>query len=644
VAGGFALAAALACALSCERREGGTNATPPLLDATARRESAVPAAEALECGRCHAAELAAWRGSTHAQANRLVDSALDRVAFAGDDARRTIGGTRVRWRDGAPEFVVRGADGTTRTHRAEAVIGVAPLRQYLVPFPGGRWQPIEPAFDPQRREWFAAAMPPRAPTDWGHWSNRGANWNSQCAVCHVTGFHKGWDERTDTYRTTWRAMGVTCTACHGEMREHARRGGPAPARERVPVARADEACAACHARRETITETFRPGASFHDHFRLTLPDASAAYHPDGQVRAESFEYGAFQMSRMAEAGVGCTDCHDPHSGRLRASTDGNALCLSCHGAAPKLGAPHIDPVAHGRHPPGSAGNRCVACHMPEATFMGRDRRHDHSFSSPDPRLAAEVGVPDACATCHADRDPAWRIARAEEWYGPSAARPRSRRARVVARARNLSPAALAPLLGAGRAEKNPIWRAALTSLLSPWSHRPDVAAALRRATRDPHPAVRAAALRALHEAGGETAVAAARSLATDSSRLVRVDAAWVLAHEGETSGGAYEELARYVALESDQPPGALRRGQLHWLAGEHREAERWLRRAAAWDPGAATPPRFIGMFLLERGDTAAAETAFARARARAARAGQGSFGAPMGGPHTGMPTPGLDGR
>ena len=34
---------------------------------------------------------------------------------------------------------------------------------------------------------------------------------------------------------------------------------------------------------------------------------------------------------MYHAGVVCSDCHDPHSAKLRA--DGNALCGQCHMAA-----------------------------------------------------------------------------------------------------------------------------------------------------------------------------------------------------------------------------------------------------------------------------------------------------------------------
>ena len=49
--------------------------------------------------------------------------------------------------------------------------------------------------------------------------------------------------------------------------------------------------------------------------------------------------------------------------------------------------------------------QCRACHMIERTYMGIDRRSDHSFRVPRPDLAA-TGSPDACTDCHADRRPA----------------------------------------------------------------------------------------------------------------------------------------------------------------------------------------------------------------------------------------------
>ena len=52
------------------------------------------------------------------------------------------------------------------------------------------------------------------------------------------------------------------------------------------------------------------------------------YFVDGQIRDEVFEIGSFLQSKMAAHGVPCTNCHEPHTAKLKA--EGNALCTQCH--------------------------------------------------------------------------------------------------------------------------------------------------------------------------------------------------------------------------------------------------------------------------------------------------------------------------
>lgn len=94
------------------------------------------------------------------------------------------------------------------------------------------------------------------------------------------------------------------------------------------------------------------------------------YHADGQIDGEVYEYGSFLQSRMHHAGVTCSDCHDPHSAKLRA--DGNALCAQCHMPA------KFDVAEHHHPPPGSAGAQCVNCHMPTKTYMVVDVQREEN--------------------------------------------------------------------------------------------------------------------------------------------------------------------------------------------------------------------------------------------------------------------------
>ena len=156
-----------------------------------------------------------------------------------------------------------------------------------------------------------------------------------------------------------------------------------------------EACAPCHSRRADLGGDH---ARYHDRYRLAALD-ELLYFDDGQIEDEVYVYGSFLQSKMHAAGVVCTDCHDAHSGDLRA--EGNALCARCHRADV------YDEPTHHFHDPGTEGSLCTDCHMPERTYMVIDDRADHRFGLPRPALSAAVGAPDACTGCHQGKSPEW---------------------------------------------------------------------------------------------------------------------------------------------------------------------------------------------------------------------------------------------
>ncbi len=168
-----------------------------------------------------------------------------------------------------------------------------------------------------------------------------------------------------------------------------------------------ETCARCHARRGQFTDDGVHGEPFADSFRLALLD-DGLYWADGQQRDEVYNHGSFLQSRMFEQGVTCSDCHEPHSLKLRAP--GNAVCAQCH--APEK----FDSPAHHHHPVGSKGAECAACHMPTETYMVIDPRHDHSMRIPRPDLSVKLGTPNACNKCHTDKKPEWAAQAVQAWY------------------------------------------------------------------------------------------------------------------------------------------------------------------------------------------------------------------------------------
>jgi tetratricopeptide (TPR) repeat protein len=593
------------------------------------------------CASCHASEDAAWRRSQHHAAMQPATAESVLGDFGG--AKFTESGVTSMFftRDAKPFVHTDGPDGKLADFEIRYTIGVAPLQQYLIELPGGRLQALGIAWDARPKEsggqrWFHLYARHRiAAGDPLHWTGIEQNWNYQCADCHATNLQKNYDAATRTYHTTRSDLGVGCEACHGPGSGHAadpsqtlpvaldeRRGvvwkieptrGIADRSTPLTSHREVEACAQCHSRRGQ----FAPGGGkvFRDAYRPALLEPGL-YHVDGQMRSEVYDYGSFLQSRMYARGVTCSDCHEPHSGELRAAS--NAPCARCH--APEK----FDTPDHHHHAADSAGARCTACHMPTATYMEIDVRHDHGFRIPRPDLARVLGTPDACAACHADRPSGWTASEFRRWvpqprgggdafaeefasadYGmPDAAR---------GLARVLGDASLPAIVRASAAQRMAHELGAAT------------VPALDAALTDPDPLVRAAATSAL---AGLDAANRARALAprlSDSDRIVRMEAARALTGEAEANLGGPDAAAfaraidEYVAAErfnADRPDAQVNLGNLLGARGEAAGAEAAYREALALEPG--FPPGAVNLADLRRvqGDEAGGEQVLREALAR----------------------------
>ncbi len=588
--------------------------------ALAQAETPVPAKSG-ECRLCHEDIYKAWSGSHHAHAHRPVEAQADADAV-GTPQRVSLHGIEytAEWKDGKPHFTEKRGDAPAESFTADFALGFDPLRQYMVPVGGGRYQAAELAFDPHRKEWFNVfGDEGRRPGEWGHWRGRGMNWNSMCAHCHMTEFRKNYNPVTDTYATTWREHGVGCHQCHGDFpAKHLdpARAGPAPAGPGLTAAQiklAQETCAPCHARNELLTGQLHPGGEYNDYYRLTLPTDANVFYPDGQVRDEDFNYTSLLTSRMGgKAGVTCLDCHDPHSGKTRLPVQDNSICLQCHGPSPRNNAPIIDPVKHSFHQADSTGNRCVECHMPRTTYMQRDPRHDHGFLKPDPLLTKELGIPNACNRCHTDKSVDWAIEHAEKWYGPKLESRQRQRTRAVVAAQSGNPDSVPRLLEFIASEDVPAWRATLLLLARPFAAgNPRVVAAARENLSHADAMVRSAAVQVLAGLPGEAATL--RPMLQDPSRLVRLDAAWPLSAELPADSPVRRELDTYLAASADQPAGRMRIGQDLFNRGRPAEALNELRKATEWDPYSPGLHDALGLVLNELGRPAEAAASLWRA-------------------------------
>ena len=590
-------------------------------ESAAKPTSATPAADApilapedevhaqyagsASCKKCHEAAFKNWEHSNHGLAERDYRADMDEKAFSpkqtldhGEQTSETFLDA-----DGLAKVLTLGLDNKRQAYPVARIIGNDPLRQFLIPAPGGRLQTCDVSYDPHKNELFDVyGDETRLPGDWGAWTGQGMNWNAMCAACHNTRLRKNYEPQTNSYHTTMAEMTVGCEACHGPMKDHVewqekppvgydpeKKNIKDPTIKRQTRDQMIETCAACHARRGEVTGDLIPGESFYDHFSLTLTDETDIYYPDGQVRDEDYEYASFLSSKMHHAGIRCVDCHEPHSAtRL---IPGNMLCMRCHTGGTEPPAPVIVPETHSPCTPGTTGHDCTSCHMPITTYMARDPRHDHSFSSPDPLLTKEFGIPNACNRCHTDKDTDWALEASNKWYGEKLNRPARARAQLVARARQGDPSARQGLIEFLKTEPIAAWKATACHLLERWALDPEAMQALIDALANPSPLIREAAARSLIHAvrqNNEKARAALLPLLEDTSRSVRVAAAWALVDTLDLNTKAGKELVHMLDHSSDQPTGRMQLSQFAFLRGDTPMAVKQINKAIEWDPN--SPP------------------------------------------------------
>ncbi|MDH5176897.1 MAG: multiheme c-type cytochrome [Gammaproteobacteria bacterium] len=580
-----------------------------------------PAGEALAyagsaaCAQCHAAESEAWRKSQHAVAMQHATAATVLGDF--NDASYAFQGvtTTFSQRDGKWFVRTDGPDGKLTDFEVKYTFGVAPLQQYLVELPGGRLQALAVTWDTRPREqggqrWFRQY--PNEDIDHAdelHWTRRAQNWNYMCADCHSTQVRKGYDATSDSFNTTFAEISVGCEACHGPGAAHVRwasskergeyvgltvrfderkgvtwprdaAGKPVRSTQRA-TEREIEVCAQCHARRAQIAEGYVPGRPFMDHYLPSLLTPTL-YHADGQQQDEVFIWGSWLQSRMHAAGVTCSDCHDPHTQKLRAP--GNAVCAQCHEPA------KYDVAAHHHHQAETAGAQCANCHMPQNTYMVIDPRRDHSMRVPRPDESVQLGVPNACNSCHTDRDARWAAKAVRGWLGRDAAGYQTFAA-AFHDAEAGQPAAL-QRLGAIAADtaQPPIVRASALARLAGSGHfTRDFA---QSTAQDPSPLVRLATVQLADVMPPEIRPDVVGPLLNDPTRAVRIEAARSLA--GAHSRLPQELLPRwqqaaqeYVAtLEytADRPESRVALGGFKAALGEPDAAQRLFAEAIRMDP------------------------------------------------------------
>ncbi|MGR5306464.1 multiheme c-type cytochrome [Vibrio mediterranei] len=399
------------------------------------------------CIECHAKEVESWIGSDH---ERAMDHATSESVLADfNNVQFKYQGNTNRFYKKDDEFWVniQGPDGDFHDYQILYTFGHYPLQQYMVQFDDGRVQLIPFTWDSRDKEsggqrWYHL-YPDTTPNDEFYWTNSGQNWNFMCADCHSTNLHKGYDKATNQYETTWSEINVGCEACHGPASVHielAKQGSDGSFRtvdhygfnrdlsqavtswvfkqgkstlqpSDIKSTQQVKVCAQCHSRRVQLTEDY-------DHVQGEILDrylvsnlTQELYHADGQIYDEVYVLGSFEQSKMAQMGVTCTNCHDPHTAKLKIPEE--SVCLQCHIAS------EYSSENHTFHQKGSEADKCTTCHMPETTYMEVDPRRDHSWHVPRPDLTQHIKTPNVCTTCHESESPEWASKTLAVWFPES---------------------------------------------------------------------------------------------------------------------------------------------------------------------------------------------------------------------------------
>lgn len=574
------------------------------------------------CAQCHAVEYQHWQGSQHAKAMQPASES----SVLGDfkDVTFTEAGITSTFfrRDGQFKVRTDGPDGKLQDYAIAYTFGVYPLQQYLIGFPDGRYQALGIAWDSRSREqggqrWFHLYPGQNlSPQDPLHWTGMQQNWNHMCAECHSTDLRKNYDPQHQRFNTTWSEINVSCEACHGPGADHltwARKEGDwqrlnstkglsialderrgitwtladnaSTAQRSTPRSsnRELELCARCHSRRGQFWDGYRFGQPLLDTHRLALltPDL---YYPDGQMKDEVFNHGSFLQSKMQAKGVSCSDCHQPHTGQLRAP--GGKVCLQCHIAS------RYDTPQHHFHPAASKSADCVACHAPTTTYMVVDPRHDHSFRIPRPDLSVTLGVPNACTKCHGDQSAQWAADQVKTWYGKLPTGHQQFAAALHAGQTEAAGARDLLLALLRNPEQPSIARASGVALLGERLD-PPAFEAIRPLLSDSDPLLRSTAARALDGLPLEWKTRSLLPLLDDPVRLVRIEAARALASVPRESLSAAQQQAiqkgitEYLAAEqtnADRPESALNIGLVYVDQGQFAKAEAAYRAALELQP------------------------------------------------------------
>jgi predicted CXXCH cytochrome family protein len=527
-----------------------------------------------ECKSCHQNEYNDWLKSDHYLAIQVATDSTVLGNFNHTEYRADGVTNKFFMQNGKYFINTQGDDGNNHDYEVKYTFGYFPLQQYLVAFPGGKMQPARVSWNSSEKKWFHQYAGQKIyHHDWLHWTGSGQNWNTMCASCHSTNLQKNYDYVTDSYKTTWSEINVSCESCHGGSGRHVAFIKSEKYKDGEQLVNSGfvysndtfsqlqvNTCVRCHSRKSDISATQVNSKELLDNF---IPQAinSEFYFADGQINEEDYEFASFTQSKMFHNNVRCSNCHNVHSGKLKIS--GNNLCLSCHNRK-------YDNESHHFHAMNTEGSQCVNCHMQQKTYMGIDHRRDHSFRLPRPDQSVRYGTPNACNSCHKEKTAKWAMDVVIKNYGPK--RPYHFSDDLIPGSRLDEGSEMQLVKLSADTSQPEIARAAAAGYLGNIISQ-NSANALLLLLNDPKPMVRYNALRSLENFEAAVWQTEAVKCLTDKVRAVRIAAAdlyhRIPGYHSEDYSKANEENVKFLNYQTDFPVGNVMLADYEMQSGDY---------------------------------------------------------------------------
>src|SRR6187399_412809 len=133
------------------------------------------------CHSCHEAEYKDWLLSDHFKAMQPANDTTVLGDF--NNSSYTADGVINKFfkKDGQFYINTQGEDGQNHDYKVQYIFGYFPLQQYLIAFPGGRFQSTRVSWDSRDKKWFHQYPGQNIHhKDWFHWTGNSQNWNTMC--------------------------------------------------------------------------------------------------------------------------------------------------------------------------------------------------------------------------------------------------------------------------------------------------------------------------------------------------------------------------------------------------------------------------------------------------------------------------------